>query len=87
MSEGAITTYPTGNLGTTSANCTETLFILNARKPFINYYVSSDEVFGGGFREFIPESNGTRVVGQVLLAHALTVSPRYHKQIYNFKAA
>jgi hypothetical protein len=83
--DGAVTTYPKGNLGSTSANATETLFILNARNPFLNYYVSNDEEFGGGFREFIPESNSTRVVGLVLLAHALTLNPRYHRQIYGFR--
>lgn len=74
--------YPVGNLSTNR----ETLFILNARKPFLNYYVSDDEIFGGGFRDFIPEANSTVIVGQVLLAHNLTAHPRYHKQIYGFAA-
>ena len=82
---GLVTTYPTGNLGTTTANATESLWILNARNPFLNYYVSNDDTFSGGFRDFIPESNSTRVVGLVLLAHALTLNPRYHRQIYGFR--
>jgi len=77
---GTVTAYPVGNLSTNR----ETLFILNARKPFLNYYVSTDPVFGGGFRDFIPSANNTILVGQVLLAHNLTVHPRYHKQIYGF---
>jgi hypothetical protein len=79
-SSGAVTAYPAGNLSTTR----ETLWILNARKPFLNYYVSNDATFGGGFRDFIPAANNTILVGQVLLAHNLTVHPRYHKQIYGF---
>lgn len=77
---GTVTAYPAGNLSTNR----ETLFILNARKPFLNYYVSSDPTFGGGFRDFIPSANNTILVGQVLLAHNLSVHPRYHKQIYGF---
>lgn len=79
-SNGAITTYPAGNLSTNR----EVLWILNARKPFLNYYVSNDSTFGGGFRDFVPSANNTILVGQVLLAHELTVHPRYHKQIYGF---
>jgi hypothetical protein len=79
-SNGAITTYPQGNLSTNR----ETLWILNARKPFLNYYVSNDATFGGGFRDFIPSANNTILVGQVLLANELTVHPRYHKQIFGF---
>jgi hypothetical protein len=77
---GTITAYPGGLLSSNR----ETLFILNARKPFLNYYVSTDPTFGGGFRDFIPSANNTVLVGQVLLAHQLTVHPRYHKAIYGF---
>jgi len=82
-SEGAVTSYADGNLfpGSVAA---EALFILNARKPFLNYYVSTDPTFGGGFRDFIPSANNTVLVGQVLLAHQITGHPRYHKQIYGF---
>jgi hypothetical protein len=79
-SEGAVTAYPTGAIGTTE----ETLWILNARNPFLNYYVSTDEQFGGGFRDFIPAAGNTKLVGQVLLAHQLTAFPEYHRLIYGF---
>lgn len=79
-SNGSVLTYPQGNLSTNR----ESLLILNARKPFLNYYVSSDPTFGGGFRDFIPSANNTVLVGQVLLAHNLTAHPRYHTSIYGF---
>lgn len=82
MSNGAVTAYPVGSLG----NSGESLWILNARKPFLNYYVSNDATFGGGFRDFIPSANNTILVGQVLLAHQLTLSPRYHRQLYGFSS-
>lgn len=72
--------YPVGNLG----NNGETLWILNARKPFLNYYVSNDATYGGGFRDFIPSANNTILVGQVLLGHQITLFPRYHRYIYGF---
>ena len=78
----SVTVYPVGSLG----NSGESLWILNARKPFLNYYVSNDPTFGGGFRDFIPEAASTVVVGQVLLAHQLTLQPRYHRQLYGFSA-
>lgn len=78
----SVTAYPVGSLG----NSGESLWILNARKPFLNYYVSNDPTFGGGFRDFIPEAASTIVVGQVLLAHQLTVFPRYHNYLYGFSA-
>lgn len=81
-SNGSITAYPDGLLSSNR----ETLFILNARKPFLNYYVSNDSLFGGGFRDFIPSAGNTILVGQVLLGHNMTVHPRYHKQIYGFAA-
>lgn len=78
-SDGAVTTYPVGSLG----NSGETLFILNARKPFLNYYVATG-MYGGNFRDFIPTANNTIIVGQVLLGHQLTVFPRYHRQLFGF---
>jgi hypothetical protein len=82
MSTGAVTVYPVGSLG----NSGESLFILNARKPFLNYYVSTDPMFGGGFRDFVPSANNTILVGQVLLAHNLTVHPRYSNYLYGFSS-
>ena len=38
----SVTAYPVGSLG----NSGESLWILNARKPFLNYYVSNDPTFG-----------------------------------------
>ena len=72
--------YPVGSLGNTG----ESLFVLNARKPFLEYYVSNDELYGGGFRDFIPSGGNTVVIGQVLLAHSLVVIPRYHNHLYAF---
>jgi hypothetical protein len=79
-SGNALAAYPVGSLG----NNGESLFILNARKPFLNYYVDTDPLFGGGFRDYIPAANNTILVGQVLLAHQLTLNPRYHRHIYGF---
>lgn len=77
---GAVVAYPVGDLG----NSGESLFILNARSPFLQYFVSNDELYGGGFRDFIPSGGNTVVIGQVLLAHSLVVMPRYHSHIYAF---
>jgi hypothetical protein len=80
---GIVTAYPQGNMYP-SSKAAESLWILNARKPFLNYYVSDDPTFGGGFRDFVPAANNTQLVGLVLLAHNLTMQPRYHKQVYGF---
>lgn len=82
---GAVTSYPVGLLNP-GGKAAESLWILNARKPWLNYYVSTDPMFGGGFRDFIPTANTTVFVGMVLLAHNLTMHPRYHKQIFGFIA-
>jgi hypothetical protein len=74
MSNGAVTAYPTIT--------TETLWWINARKPFINFYVSDSPKFGFGFTGFKPAQGNTKVAGQVLAACQITVSPRYHKQLY-----
>lgn len=78
------TNYPVGNLATTGGKYPESLFILNARQPYLNYYVSNDSMFGGGFRDFVWEVAGTSMVGFVLLAHQVTGLPRMHTSIYNF---
>lgn len=80
-SNGAIVAYPQGGLTATTG---ESLFILNARKEFLHYYVDTDPIFGGGFRDFIPAGNNTILVGQVLLAHQLTLHPRYHNSLFDF---
>jgi len=70
--------YPVGSLGNTG----ETLFFLNARKPFMNFYMTNDEEYGMGFTGFKPSAGNTLIVGQVLLACNVTFSPRYHRQLY-----
>lgn len=74
MSNGALTAYPTIT--------SETLWWLNARKPFLNLYITTDEEFGLGFTGFKPGQGNTIVAGQVLFAGAITGAPRYHAQLY-----
>lgn len=71
---GTVTTYPTVT--------GETLFWLQARKPFLNFYVSTDPEFGFGFTGFKPHQLNTSLIGQVLVACNLTLHPRYHRQLY-----
>jgi len=78
-SNNAITAYPA-----LAVSSSETLFWLNARKPFLNFYVSDDPEFGFGFTGFKPAQGNTKVAGQVLAAVALTGDPRYHAQVYGF---
>ena len=77
MSNGAITTYPA--LAVASS---ETLFWLNARQPYMNFYASNDREYGFGFTGFKPGQGNTKIAGQVLASCALTLNPRYHKQVY-----
>lgn len=74
MSDGAVTAYPTIT--------SETLWWINARKPYVHFYVSNDPMFGFGFTGFKPAQGNTKVAGQVLASCALTVQPRYHQQLY-----
>ena len=61
----------------------ETLFILNAKKPYMNFYVTDDPEFAFGFTGFKPAQDNTTIAGQVLFAGNMTVpGPRYHKQLY-----
>ena len=73
-SGGVVTAYPTMT--------SETLFWLNARKPYANLYVSTDPEYAYGFTGFKPSQGNTEIAGQVLYAGALTFAPRYHKQMY-----
>lgn len=73
-SGNVLTAYPTIT--------TETLWWVNARKPYICLYISSDPEFGFGFTGFKPAQGNTKVAGQVLFAGALAVNPRYHAQLY-----
>ncbi len=87
---GAITAYPTFTVantsGTSGAGGSETLFWLNARKPYLNFYVSTSPKFGFGFTGFKPAQGNTKVAGQVLAGCAVTGDPRYHQQVYGFLA-
>lgn len=74
MSGGALTAYPTVTA--------ETLWMLNVRKPYMNFYISDDPEFQLGFTGFKPAQGNTKVAGQVLLAYQMTWAPRYHKQLY-----
>lgn len=74
MSEGALLAYPTVTA--------ETLFWLNARKPYMNFYMSNDPEFSLGFTGFKPAQGNTKVAGQVLCACCMTGNPRYHKQLF-----
>jgi len=77
---GALTAYPLGT-GYSSGSW-ETFWWLNARKPFMNFYVSDDPEFQMGFTGFKPAQGNTKIAGQVLYAGAITWSPRYHQQLY-----
>lgn len=74
-SGGSVTAYPTLT--------SETLWWINARKPWIYFYVSDDPMFGFGFTGFKPAQGNTKVSGQVLASVQMTVpGPRYHQQLY-----
>jgi len=73
-SNGAVTAYPTV--------AAETLWWLNAKRPYANFYISNDPEFGLGFTGFKPGQGNTKVAGQVLFAGAVTFAPRYHRQLY-----
>lgn len=82
-SNDALTAYPAPVGGYPSAGSySETLFWVNARKPFMNFYVSDDPEFGFGFTGFKPGQGNTKISGQTLASCAVTFSPRYHKQLY-----
>lgn len=74
MTNGTVTAYP---------NVTgETLWWINARKPYFNFYISDDPEYGFGFTGFKPAQGNTIVIGQVLFSGATTFAPRYMKQLY-----
>lgn len=79
---GIVTNYPVGNL----TNTGESLFWINARKPFMNYYMSPDPEFSFGVTGFIPGQGNTIVVAKLLYAGAMTWAPRYHRQVYGFQS-
>jgi len=77
-SKGAVTAYPTIT--------TETLWWLNARKPYFNFYLSTSPMYQFGFTGFKPAQGNTKVAGQVLAAAAITFNPRYHQQLYGINS-
>ena len=81
MSAGVVVAYPA-----LAVAHSETLFWLNARKPYLNFYVSDSPKFGFGFTGFKPAQANTKVAGQVLAACAITGDPRYHVQVHGFTA-
>jgi hypothetical protein len=83
MSGGALTAYPAPVGGyPSSGTYNETLFWINGRKPYMNFYISDDPEYAFGFTGFKPAQNNTIVAGQLLFAGAVTWAPRYHKQVY-----
>lgn len=73
------TNYPTVG----GASNTESLWIINARNPYLNLYISSDPEFRFGFTGFKPAQDNTTIVGQILFAGNVTVpGPRYHRQLF-----
>ena len=74
MTGGAVVVYPTVTA--------ETMWMLNCRKPYFNFYLSDDPEFQLGFTGFKPAQGNTKVAGQVLFAGAATFHPRYHRQLY-----
>lgn len=71
---GAVTTYPTVT--------GETLWWVNARKPYLNFYVTDDKEYAFGFTGFKPAQGNTKIAGQVLFAGNMTAHPRYHQQLF-----
>jgi len=79
MTGVAGTSYP--NVG--GATNAESLWIINARNPYLNLYISSDPEFRFGFTGFKPAQDNTTIVGQILFAGNVTVpGPRYHRQLF-----
>jgi hypothetical protein len=78
---GLGTSYPT--MTSTAGAAGESLWILTAKKPFINFYVSSDEEYAFGFTGFKVAQDNTVIAGQILLAANMTVpAPRVHRQLH-----
>jgi hypothetical protein len=74
MSNEVVGAYPTVTA--------ETLWWINARKPYACLYVSTDPEYSYGFTGFKPAQGNTSIVGQVLYGGAVTFQPRYHAQLY-----
>lgn len=79
---GVVQSYPAGSLGTG-----ETIWMLNVRKPMMQYSISKNAPYNGSLDDdgFIPSANNTKIVGKVLLAHNLSFLPGYHTYAYGFQ--
>lgn len=83
MSNNVLTAYPAPVGGYPGAGTySETLWWLNARKPYLHYYLSTDSEFGLGTTGFKPAQGNFKVACQVAMLGAVTGEPRYHKQLY-----
>lgn len=80
MSNNVLSAYPVPS-GYTSGNW-ETLWWLNAQKPYLQYYLSTNPEFGLGVTGFKPAQGNTKVACQVLAVCSVTGEPRYHSQLY-----
>lgn len=61
----------------------ETILILNARKNKVNLYVSTDGLYNGGFRDFVPQANSTVLTGLALMSCNITVpTPYLHQWLF-----
>lgn len=61
----------------------ETLVILNARRDKLNLYLSTDSLYKGGFRDFVPTANSTVVTGLCLMGCNITVpTPYLHQWLF-----
>jgi hypothetical protein len=76
---GAVTTYPSLNLASS-----ETLFWINARNPWMNFYLTKDPEFSFGFTGWKGGQGNTKVAGQVLASYNVSWFPRYHRQVHGF---
>jgi hypothetical protein len=74
-SGGLVTAYPTLS--------NETIWILNARRPYLQMYITNSALFGGGFTGFKVAQGNTKVAGQMLIWCQVTGLPRYHRQLFN----
>jgi len=80
MSKNALSAYPVPAGYTTGLS--ETLWWVQAVKPWLNYYLSTDPEFGMGITGFKPAQGNLKVACQVLCASAITGEPRYHAYQY-----
>lgn len=83
MSNGVLTAYPVP--AGYNSGYSETFWWLNAQKPWLTYYLSTDPEFGLGITGFKPAQGNLKVACQVLAACVLSGEPRYHQQLYDIR--